>query len=145
MCVCVCVCARVRACVRVCVHVHVCVCVRVHVCMCVCVCVCVCMCACVHACMRVHVCVCACMHACIFGYTHIRTHLNDCNKSSRPLTLDSLKLVEGVSDIWLDKYGDTFLEAVDSFCQTGDIDIPMDVHMTTAAQPLPKKTTVKVM
>ena len=56
-----------------------------------------------------------------------------------------MKTVEGVSDIWLQKYGDKFLETIRTFCQTGEVDIPMDVHVTTASQhTLPKQTAVKV-
>ena len=64
--------------------------------------------------------------------------------SHRPLTLDSMKSVEGVSDFWLEKYGRKFLEAIANYCQAGDVDVPMDVHMSGATQSLPKQTTIKV-
>ena len=54
-----------------------------------------------------------------------------------------MKLVEGVSDIWLEKYGEKFLETIDSFCQTKEVNIPMDVHMS-AAPKQPMKNIVKV-
>jgi Werner syndrome ATP-dependent helicase len=63
---------------------------------------------------------------------------------ARPLTLDSMKSVEGVSDVWLQKYGSEFLESIGGFCQCGEVDVPMDTHLAAAAQQsLPAQTTVK--
>ena len=115
-------------------------------------------CVCVCACMSMCVCVCDLLsdvfmcsskspifHISILSYLISPFfHISVLPYISRPLTLDSLKSVEGVSDIWLDKYGVKFLEAIDSFCQISDVDVPMDVHMTTLAQPQPTQTIVKV-
>ena len=68
--------------------------------------------------------------------THTHTH--------RPLSLDSMKMVEGVSEIWLHKYGSRFLETIAKFCQTQDMQMPMDVHKSSATQRTqPTSVTVK--
>ena len=51
----------------------------------------------------------------------------------RPLTLESMKSVEGVSEIWLQKYGEKFLQTIGSFCQTKEIQVPMDAHLSAVA------------
>ena len=54
-----------------------------------------------------------------------------------------MKLVEGVSDLWLQKYGENFLKTIYSFCQTKEVNIPMDVHVS-AAPKQPMEKIVKV-
>jgi hypothetical protein len=63
---------------------------------------------------------------------------------ARPQTLESMKTVEGVSEVWLQKYGDKFLETIGSFCGTRDVDVPMDAHLSAAStQPQSAPTIVK--
>ena len=63
----------------------------------------------------------------------------------RPQTLESMKTVEGVSEVWLQKYGDKFLETIGNFCGTRDVDFPMDAHLSAAStRPQSAPTIVKV-
>ena len=55
----------------------------------------------------------------------------------RPSVLESMKTVEGVSDVWLNKYGAHFLSSIHEFCQCSDLNVPMDVR-TTPQEPQQK-------
>ena len=64
----------------------------------------------------------------------------------RPQSLESMKSVEGVSDVWLQRYGEKFLKSIGSYCQTREEDVPMDAHLSAPSQPaVPKQIAVKVV
>ena len=85
-------------------------------------------------------CVCVCVRVCVC----VSESTCVCVQHS-PLTLGSMKMVEGVSEIWLQKYGTRFLETVGTFSQSQEVDVPMDVHMSAPSQHTqPTSMTIKV-
>ena len=58
----------------------------------------------------------------------------------RPSSLETMKAVEGVSDVWLQKHGDKFLVTITDFCQRRG-GVEMDVLLTPKE---PEERVIKV-
>ena len=54
-------------------------------------------------------------------------------------------MVEGVSDIWLSRYGEKVLKVIGDFCQKNGQDAPMDVLPQQQAEPEKKLVEVLVV
>ncbi|XP_064386920.1 bifunctional 3'-5' exonuclease/ATP-dependent helicase WRN-like isoform X3 [Halichondria panicea] len=54
---------------------------------------------------------------------------------ARPSSLDTLKRVEGVSDVWVTRYGEIMLTVIKDVCRQGEGEAPMDVFHQQSAQP----------
>ena len=55
----------------------------------------------------------------------------------RPSTLDNLKSIEEVTDIWLGRHGNLFLKRIAEFCANNG-DVPMDVSPAVIKPPKEK-------
>ncbi len=62
--------------------------------------------------------------------------------TDRPSSLDTLKRVEGVSDVWVTRYGEIMLTVIKDVCRQGEGEAPMDVFHQQSAQP--EETFVEV-
>ena len=54
-------------------------------------------------------------------------------------------MVEGVSDIWLSRYGEKVLKVIGDFCQKNGQDAPMDALPQQQAEPEKKLVEVPVV
>lgn len=54
---------------------------------------------------------------------------------NRPSTLDTLKSIEEVTDVWLDQHGSLFLKRIAEFCANNE-DVEMDIQPVNAEEKL---------
>ena len=63
----------------------------------------------------------------------------------RPSSVQRLKEVEGVSDVWVENFGGRMLRRIEEFCQKSGGNVPLDVADTAGLVVEPREITVKVM
>lgn len=70
------------------------------------------------------------------------SHTSHTSHPHRPSSLESLRRVEGVSEMWVERYGERMLTVVQDHCRQATIDVPMDVFPEKSAEPLEKLVEV---